>query len=646
MIDIAPLLGQITSEWSRRIRAAESKRKPFMRVAAICTNFFQGSNGFLWDASFREKYFSSLPSPDFKITLNKAFELVEIIGPSLMGSYPGRVVKSHDQVEINLDAIGSADDPMVIEIMNRLNEERLKKRNVSATRNSLMENYLNYAQREQPNGGLKNQSILAIRDSLVTGRGVLYTESYKFPGSNRTLTRSKRVSPDRIYIDPDCKSPDLSDALWIAVKHTEPHWMVERRFGLEPEYLRNKHSTNSEEINASETDELSEARDINSTHDKIVWFEVFSKCGVGTRGKRQKLALHEAFENTVGDYAYICFAPGIDEPLNLTSDMIDDDTSDEVIQKALEWPVPYYMDNRWPVNFIDFYQSTTGPWPIAPLSPGIGHLLFMNIMVSSLASRVYHSSRNLVAVLKSASDDVIKKIKGGGFNEFIELNSNVHKSIKEVVSFIESPAVNFDVFQMLDRVSQMFDKAVGLTETMYGLHAGGKVSRTAADVRLREEAVNIRPEAMKEKVVDWQVEVANTERICAGWTVDGKSLVPRFTEVEAALWDQLIAEEDPEVFVREMQCIVEANSISRPNKSRDNENLQRLNWLVPILDKQADAGNVKPFNAFITATGKAIEMDLQDMLLPEPPPMEPPIDPSMMPPGEMQDLPPEAPLLG
>ncbi len=628
MIDIAPLLGQITSEWSRRITAAAKKREPFMRVAAICTNFFQGSNGFLWEPGFREKYFSSLPSPEFKITLNKAFELVEILGPSLMGDYPGRVVKNHDMIDIRLDAIGPPDDPNVVEIFNRLNQERARKTSISVTRNSLMENYLNYAQREQPNGGLKNQSVLAIRDCLVTGRGVLYTEPYSFPGSSRVLTQSKRIAPDRIYIDPDCKSPDLSDAMWIAVKHTDPHWVVERRFGLEPEYLRNKCSMAREgDYTKSDGDELAETRDSYSTHDKVVWYEVFSKCGVGTRGKTTKLALHDAFQSIVGDFAYVCFVPGVDEPLNLTSDMINDDTPDEVIVKAFEWPVPYYMDSRWPVCFLDFYPSTTGAWPIAPMSPGIGHLLFMNIMVSSLASRVYHSSRNIMAVLKSASDDVIKKIKAGEFNEFIELNANVHKSIKEVVSFIESPPVNFDVFQMLDRVSSMFDKAVGLTETMYGLHAGGKVSRTAADVRLREEAVNIRPESMKEKVVEWQVNVANTERICAGWTVSGKSLMPRFTEVEAALWDQLIFEDDPEVFVREMQCVVEANSISRPNKARDNENLAKLNWLVPILDKQADSGNVQPFNEFITATGKAIEMDLSGMLLPEPPP---PPDPSTM----------------
>lgn len=653
MSEFTGLLNGVVKEWGRRVTSARETRKDFMRTAAICTNFFQGSNGFMWDSAFRQKFFSSLPAPDFKVTLNKAFELVAIVGPSLFWEYPGRVIKGLDDFDITAEALGDPSDPAIQQMLDAMMADRTAAKNRSKTSSSLMEKYLNYSQREQPYGGLRKQARMAITEALVTGRGVLQVEPYKFPGSDRVLTQAKYLPVSRLFIDPDCKMPDLSDCTWIAIQHVDPHWEVERKFGLETDYLRGKCSRLSQEdVAKSEFDDLTLARKFGSTHDLVIWYEVFSKCGVGTRGKSHSLPLNEAFESVVGDYAYVCFTSGLNEPLNFQESMLE--LGDQEIKKAFAWPTPYYMDHLWPVSLLDFYPSTTGPWPIAPMAPGIGHLIFMNVTVSALCSRVYHSSRNLVAVLKSATDDVMKKIRGGEFNEFIELNPNVNRNINELVSFLQNPPVNYDVFQILDRVGQMFDKAVGLTDTLYGLHAGGKVSRTAADANIRQEAVNVRPDDMAKCVEDWMTETANIERICAGWHVQGGGVQPLFGDVGAMLWDTLIVNGDPELFVRQMDCTVESNSIRRPNKARDNENLSRFTqYMLPALQGYAmQTGNYEPFNAFIKSMGRAMEQDTTEWMLPSmqapPPNPQPDSDASESSGGPadipVEEMPPELPV--
>lgn len=212
---------------------------------------------------------------------------------------------------------------------------------------------------------------------------------------------------------------------------------------------------------------------------------------------------------------------------------------------------------------------------------------------------------------------------------------------------IESPPVNFDVFRMIDYVSMLFDKRTGLSDSLYGMNVGGKVARTAADINFKEAATSVRPDWMARRVEDWQTSVANIERIYAGWSVQGKDLVPLFGPDAAQLWDSLISDEDPEVYVREMNMTVEANSIRKPNKFRDNENLARLaQYLIPELSRVAQQGDPSALNAFIKSLGDAMEQDVTEWLVPTPPPppqqqpeMPPPQE--MMPEQQMQEMPPE-----
>jgi hypothetical protein len=457
-------------------------------------------------------------------------------------------------------------------------------------------------------------------EALVKGRGVLYTETYD--SAVGTLTGSFWDTVDKLYIDPDCKTGNLSDAKWIARKHEDKVYDVEKRFGWKEDSLKRWANAESLDRVSRKTTAADDMwRKNGSASDTIVWYEIWTKCGVGTRLEPVLKPYHAAFEEIVGDYGYLCVAKGMPCPLNLSHDFFDVATPDQMRQ-ALDWPVPYYRDNRWPVSMLDFYPQPNSPWPIAPMAMGLGELILMNVMVSSMADRIYRDGLTKTAILKDAGEDIVKKLLSYD-HEVFEMNPAIATDIKALVTQIQATPLNYDYFKMLDYISMSFDKRTGLMELLYGLNQGGKVTRTAEDAANKMEAVSVRPEWMRRRVEEWQTEAANLERIAAGWNVKGESLVALFGEQAAMLWDQLIAGEDPKVFVSDMRSTIEANALKKPNKEKEAQNMQTLSgYILPVLQwYMQSTGDTNPYNEFMKSVGNSLEQDTESWALP---PIQPP----------------------
>ena len=608
------ILRPIVDAWRERIGYAHKSKEGFRAIGKQCEQFYSADMGFMWERDFMTKNFGGDIAPQFKITIAKAFELVAIVGPVLYWKYPNRAVKSYDPIELTPEVFGDPEDPMVQQMFQQAMVESEKEKKIGKTRNSLMQTYLNYSQREQP-GTLSMHAENAITEALIKGRGCLWVEPYTFPGSKTTLTGCFYDTVDNLLIDPDCTMPDLSDAMWIARRHVDPSWKVERRFKMRRGELYGKGAYETEESKAVQTD-ASDYMDrmTGRTNDLIVWYEVWSKGGAGVRRPfdQQATGLGRAFDSTVGDYAYICVTNNYDYPLNAPRTWFEQASTADV-KKALRWPNPYYKDGRWPVALLDFYRKPRSPWPLAPMAMGLGELMFMNVIVSMLANRVHTHSQDFVAYLASHAKQVESKLKSGENRVFIEINDVAQKSISDIIQFIKAPEINFDVFKVLDMVSNMFDKRVGLTELLYGLNPGGAASRTAADINAKQEMTSVRPEYMAGKVEDWMSESANLEKFCARWNVTGKDIKPLVGGVGSLLWDKHIAGEDPEIIVREMKATVEAGSVRKPNKARDNTNLQQISqYLLPEISKHADVtGDTRPINAFFDSLGKAMDQSTE-----------------------------------
>jgi hypothetical protein len=622
--DVSGVMASICEAWRMRIRASEvsDHRKGFMRTADMCYQFFAGAMGLMWSPEFREKFLGNMPAPRFKLTIAKAFEMVAIMGPSVMWDYAGRVSKGIKPPDLPRIAFGPMDDETAEQRYQLYLEDVELMKALQDTRSVLMDTYLNWAQREQP-GGFLSESHKAITEAIVMGRGCTVTGTYKFPGSNRTLTKTEYFCVRDLYLDPECRNAGLHDCYWMARKRRTPYWELERMFKLPKDTLKykaNREALTTMSMTSSAANE--HARLTGKTNDIVEWYEIWSKEGVGTRTGDVQSSVAAAFEEVIGDYAYLAICSGVDYPLNMPPHLLKVATDDDA-RAAMDWPIPYYKDGRWPVCLLDFYERPDSAWPMAPMAMGLGELVFLNVVISVLAERCAESCRTNGLVSSALGDDIIKALKDSSFSGWTEFPQEMAANVDKLIHYVQTPGINRDVYEIIDRISEMFDRRTGLTDLMYGLNPGGKVDRSATDSANKQQAVSVRPDWMQRCAEKWQTDIANNERIAAGWNVIGPHLMELLGQDGARLWDELIANEDPEVYVRQMRTTLEANSIKKPNKFRDNANLQQtIGYVMPLLKEYWNTtGDPGPLNAYIKSMADAMEQDAESWLLPE---LEPP----------------------
>jgi hypothetical protein len=626
-------LGPVVQAWGSAIKAAAKAKDGFQRTGDMCKTFLVGACDAMWQTDFRGKFLGGMPAPQFRIVLNKTFELCSIVGPGLMWANAGRIVENWPRMDIDplfYPALLGLDpnSPEGQQAAQDFVQEVAMEESVNKTRNAIVQQYLNCSQTMQPGGGLRDDSRLAVIDALVKGRGVLKVDTWKPYGTDNDLTGAFWVDVDDLFIDPDCTRGNLEDAKWIAIRHRDKHWAVERRFGWPPGSLKSKGASSLSHMGAAEKRTNSRGMDVKSHDDICTWYEVFSLCGVGTRFASTTInsTLHQTMEQYVGDEAYICFIPGVNELLNLRNQEAER-IELEQLKPRLDWPIPHYKDhsNKWPVALLDFWDNPGSAWPIATVSAGLGQLICINIILSSITERIYRDSLDKFAIREDVNSEIRAKLLSLKA-EVIDLNSAAGDKIGDFISYIERPQLNFDVWRILDELSMSFDKAVGLMELMYGLNPGGKVSRTAADANIKGDAVGVRPEFMAARVEEWQTRVANIERTAAGYVVAGETITPLLGKHGAMLWTKLITEAPEDVYIREMKCTIEAGSTRRPNKVREAQNMQQIGAIaMPIAQWYAQAtGNTEPLNRLIRDIGKSVEQETEDWTFPPIPQQGPP----------------------
>ena len=627
VINTHTLLGSLCDSWMRRIRASEASRdrKEFMETGSMCNQFFAGSLGFMWEDNFRERYLGGMPSPKFKITIAKAFELVTLFGPSVMWDYGSRVSKITPAVELPRLAFGPEDDEQAeMAYEQHLSGLELDRQKAQA-RCSLMDRMLNYLQREQPHGGLIGQANSAITDAIVRGRGCMHTGTYQFPGSNRKMVRTTFFPVTDLYIDPDARDPHLADCYWIARKRCDKYWNVERKFKLPKDSLK-KHCNGASIASTSMNSgaDKNNARLRGAHNDEIIYYEIWSKEGVGIRtiDSWGNSKVNETLEEVVGDHAYLAICEDVPYPLNFPPHLMKV-ADDDQVKAAFEWEIPFYTDGRWPVSFLDFHRRPDCAWPIAPMAMGLGELTILNVVMSVLAERCVAACRTNIVASNSLGAEILSTLKNVTFSGVTEIPDDLLKaaggSVQNLINYLEAPPVQADVFRIIDMIVDMFERRTGLVDLMYGAHAGGKVDRSATDSANKQQAVSIRPDWMGRSAEQWLTDIANNERIAAGWTMPGTDWVELLGSDGARMWDMLIYEEDPEVFVRQMKTTLEANSIKKPNKFRDNQNFQAtVSIVLPILQAHwQQSGDPRPLNEYLKAMAEAMDQDATTWMLPE-----------------------------
>ena len=691
-------LRQITSGWLSKIELAKQAKSQFNEVAEQCTAFFQASVSFMWEPGFRKKFLGTDVSPNFHVTLNKAFELVSIYGPTLYWQNPERLLTPRKHVPIVPDLYGidptlqnhlqqqmqqiqgqlqqaqqaaqqamapmqqqmqqaqqqgippeqvqqmfMAQNPQaqqaqaqVQQLNNQMqqiqqqqqqqqqaqmafesaSQQEQFKNNERSIRASLMQEWLNYTPKEQPGGGLETAAMKAITESLVKGRGCLMPESYTMPGSKVKLSGCSYISVDDLFLDPDATGLGPNECWWMAVKRTQPVWYVERKFDLKGKlHSAATYERRSSFGERSGRDLGSNDRAMGKTHDTITYYEIWSKAGAGHRLAGLRSEYHDSFEK-VGDYVRIVVAPGIDYPLNAPPKKVGKASSEE-IKKLLEWEYPFWKDDRWPVVCLDYWHRVPGKdpqgsaWPIAPLEPGLGELITLNVIVSHIVNRTWSSSRDFIAVLQSAQKDVEKWLKKGQDMTVFPVKE-IYGDINKVVQWVQQPQMKADMWQVVTMLTELFEKRVGLSELLYGMTA--QQSRSAADAETKRSQMNIRPDHMAKQVEHWMEQCARQEKMVARWSIEPKDVAVVLGDTESKLWEKFITNSSVEETVREVECHVTANSVRKPNKERESANMaQVMSVAMPEFSKHADAtSDTGPLNKLLEKWGKSIDQEMDD----------------------------------
>lgn len=614
------VLQPLVAAWLGKVQEAIRAKARFKDTADQCMAFFSGSVGFMWETDFLRKYVGEMLKPRFKITVAKAFELVALFGPTLYWRNPTRLVKPRKKLEIDPAVFGGL-DPSGWQLYQMFQQQSQQQGAVDEAVSQLLEMYLNYTPAEQPGGGLATHSSDAITEALVKGRGCIWPRPYFMPGSERVLTGCFYDTVDNLLIDPDAQS--LSDAKFIIQRCIQPTYEVERQFQLPEGSLKGKGSHESGDAQGRSASDAWAAVDRRSgkSFDLLTYYKIWSKAGCGGRlsgAARMEDDLGRALDQVVGDYAYIVVAPGVPFPLNVHSALVRSG-GDEEIGRRFRWPVPYWLDDRWPVCILDFYRHPNSVWPIAPMAPGLGELAYLNILISQLANHVWTSSRTMFAAPDHLDQHVRAAIEGGADFSYIPYRfSGSQNRLQDVLGYIQAPQLNPDAWRIYEMVSGQFDRRVGLSELLYSLNPGGVQQRSAEESSIKKEMASIRPDYMAGKVEDWQTELADMEKLCCRWFVEAPDTAGFFGQVEQMLWDRYVVHEQPEYIVRELRATTAANSTRKPDKQRDTQNMQQLlnSPLLTIFDQYMQTtGDVQPINALLKQWGKTIDQDLSEMYL-------------------------------
>jgi hypothetical protein len=201
--------------------------------------------------------------------------------------------------------------------------------------------------------------------------------------------------------------------------------------------------------------------------------------------------------------------------------------------------------------------------------------------------------------------------------------SGGQQTIDQVVQFLQHPQLNPSIWDVINAVSEMFDKRVGLTELMYGQTS--RQMRSASEAELKSNQLAVRPDDMARKVEAAESELATKEAMAARWHLQPEDLLPILGPVGSQFWQQLVMTQDVDALVHQYEFTVEAGSARRPNKEAKQEavNLAFQTFFQPYFQFATSTGIVDQFNALVAMWAEVNEVPHPEKLLLQPPQMMP-----------------------
>jgi len=616
------MLNNIVKLWLAKIRlGAEYKRSAFSETAETIEKFYNRPHDFVYGGSFRgSKYFlispssGNIPQPTFKMTVNKTAEWVGIMSPSIYHRNPFRIVTPR-RPNIEFSDLGIQSDQT---------DER---RDVISR---LLQWYLNFTPNELD---LRNEARFALKDALIAGRGILWTELQQTPTGQ--MVGSFHESWRNLFLDPDASK--VREAKWAVRRKIWPTWQFERHYGLPKGTVSPNMGAESYQKQSQVTsmydlpgDERKEGR----TNDLVEFFEVYSRMGLGGLASGADDTLRKKSES-LGHNIFLVVCDCLEYPANLPPSVVNSpDTTDDEILRRISWPSPHWMDpvHPWPFACLDFMDDAL--WPVPPLAPALGEQIFIDWAYSFLASHVRSASRTVIAVNQAFQEEVEEAMADGGDETFMRLKLRGNDRLTDAISFITHPGINTDFFGTLQAVENNWDKRTGLNELYYGTTQ--RQMRSASEAQLRSQSMAIRPDEMSNRFEDFMSLDARNEAIMCRALLQPSDVAPVFGErvgltpegqpdettfgPYTKLWGAMVHSTDMASIISELDFRIEAGSAKKPNLMLDRETIDNIMPVVmPMLQQYYfTIGDPGPINAFLRKWAESRNYsNWQDFLLPD-----------------------------
>jgi hypothetical protein len=511
--------------------------------------------------------------------------------------------------------------PEVQQLSMLLIQQSEQGRWIDQARAGLLEHYLNYTPTAL---NLQDHARAMITEALIKGMGTLWTEVYMPRGSSRKMVGSFFDTVDNLVIDPDAES--LQDAQWVARRCVHPVWEVEREYGLRPGSIRGSVESIGRAAEVDSHGDGDYHRKRGMTNDLLVYWKIYSKMGIGGRMSGLKLdETTKAMMELFGDYCYLVICEEQPYPLNLPPEFLEAATSDQEVMARANWPSPHWAEGGWPFCELRFHSKPRQVWPISHIKPGMGELMFINWVFSFLTSKIRVSSRDFIAVAKSAGEEIKNAITHGQDYTLIEIERS-HGTVSEVVQFLQHPAFNGEIYNVLEAVMELFDKRVGLSELVYGMSS--RQMRSASEAQLKSDQIQIRPDDMAQKTEVSMTQAARNEALAARWHLKAYDVEDVLGPEGSFWWSHLVESAEPEKIIHQLEYRIEAGSARKPNRAKESEDANNAMQMLfqPLFQYSMSSGNVSPVNALIRKWAKAMDMDADPLLI-SPPLPPPPVAP-------------------
>ena len=643
-------LRPIVKSWLEKIKLATEYKKPFSDDAEEAMQFFAGDPNFMWENQYargERGYNKGIDPPAFRMQINRVWEAVRIFTAVIHHRNPHRQVTPKQYPVVPPDMLGifpqppipqmgpdgqpvvgpdgqpvMMPDPAMQQYQNQVQQQGmfLQRRKLVS---GLLDAYLNYTPNELD---LKQHSRKVVEEAFIKGAGVWWHELYQPPGGQTRMAGSFYDSIDNLVWDMD--ADDFEDIRWCARKRIQPVDEVAAKFGLNREDLKGHMESYASQADKGRRGYKTEQKK-GKTNDLICYYEIYSKTGFGDRLKDGDKSLRGKFDS-LGPNCYIVVAEGVDFPLNLPPQMLQEEVDETGIPQnffmAAQWPIPFWAEpNGWPMTVLAWHGKPGYSWPLSIIRPGIGELRFINWAMSFLATRIATSSQTLIGVAKAADPDMKAKLlekSEGGF-KIVEISEAIGRNVNDVVSVFNLPGVTSDMYQIISEVTALFDRRVGLTELIYGMTRSQ--FRSASEAQVKAEQISVRPDDYANILEDSLSEIARKEALLARWMIYPQDVAPLLGPMAAQAWQLHVQNEDPESIVREYSYRVEAGSAKKPNLATKVENLNNFMQIaMPVAQGLMQAGRPEVFNGLLTKWGEANQMDVSEFLVPPPQQQAPP----------------------